>query len=322
VRRALAILVFGGVANAQPAPPPDGTPADTAQVPVQAPAPTPAEQLFIDGRALLESGEFEAACEKFEASVKLDPAAPGTLLNLGLCNERLGKTATALSWFRRAQFRAAETGMTDYEDVAKNNTFSLAVRVPTLTITFAKPPPEGWTLAVDGNPIAEVDLGHVEVDPHVKHVVELQTKGNPPVTTEVTLKDGETKPLVLDVPGPVVAARPPPPEKVYVEVDRGRTRRLVAYGVAGVGVALWGASLYVSLDAKDKLDNSEHPEDWQHYENVARWGGTSLFVGGALAIAGAGVLYFTAPGIERVERTAFAPVVSSDQLGVMVHGAF
>jgi tetratricopeptide (TPR) repeat protein len=110
----VALLAASGLAAAQPAAPPQPTPADPP--PAEAPAErTPAEQLFEEGRLLLDEGKPGEACAKFEASIKLSPDAPGTLLNLGLCNMRLAKTATALYWFRKAQFRAAETGMTDYD---------------------------------------------------------------------------------------------------------------------------------------------------------------------------------------------------------------
>lgn len=325
VRRVLAILLVCGVAGAQAEaqpqpdptqPQPDATGAVPAEVPVEAKPPTAAELAFEQGRQLLDAGEFAAACASFEASIKEDPNAPGTLLNLGLCNERLGKTATALGWFRKAQFRSAETGMTEYEEAAKTNTFSLAVRVPTLKITFANPPPPGGVVFIDSTQLSELDLARVEVDPHVPHAVELRVVGKPPIRSEITLKDGEAKTVVLPVPAP------PRPVKTVIEIDRGKTRRILAFALAGAGLGMWGASLAVTLDAKSDRQAEEHPENWQHYYNVARWGGTSLFVGGALAIAGAGVLYFTAPGIERVERTTFTPVVASDRLGVAIHGSF
>jgi hypothetical protein len=325
VRRVLAILWLSGaatVADAQPGQPPAApppAPADSpAPPPVEAPK-TPAELAFLEGRELLDAGQFAAACAKFETSLEQDPTAPGTLLNLGLCNERLGKTATALQWFRKAQFRAAETGMTDYEDVAKINTFSLAVRVPTLRITFANPRPAGSVVFVDNQQVADVDLLRLEVDPNVAHVVELRSDGKPPIRTEVLVKDGDTATVVIPVP----ARAPPQTVTTFVEVDRGKTRRVIAYSMAGGGVGLWAASLIVSLDAKRSREASERPEDWVHYKNVARWTGTSLFAAGTAAIGVAALLYFTAPGVERVERTTIVgPVVGGDQLGVAVHGAF
>src|SRR5262245_38878261 len=67
-----------------------------------------ADELFEEGRKLLNAEDPAGACEKFNEAIKLDPDAPGTMLNLGLCNEKLQKYRTALYWFRKAQARAAE----------------------------------------------------------------------------------------------------------------------------------------------------------------------------------------------------------------------
>lgn len=304
------VVAVAGTAIAQPAPPP----VDTAAAPVV--PPSPAEQAFLDGRTLLDEGKHAEACAKFEESLKLDPEAAGTLLNLGLCNERLGKTATALAWFRKAQFRAAETAMTDYEDVAKNNTFMLAVRVPVLRIVVTNAP--GATVFVDDKRIADIDLGKVEVDPGA-HVVELRIHGKEPVREEVTVKDGGKRDVALTI---AAAAPHPPPKQVVVEIDHGASRRLLAYVIGGAGLAMWGGSLAVSLVADDNYNASEHPEDWRDAQQLARFGGTSLFIVGTAAIVGAVVLYVKAPGVERMERTAVTPVVGSDQIGLAVHGGF
>src|SRR5687768_2423974 len=95
--------------------------------------PSDAEQanaLFLEGRELLTSKNTKAACEKFEASIALDPESPGVMLNLGLCYELLEKYATSLYWFRKAQSAAAEANLPAYEEEAKRHTVALAAKVP------------------------------------------------------------------------------------------------------------------------------------------------------------------------------------------------
>ncbi len=307
------VVALARAAHAQPAP--EAPPESPAEVPVEAPpapAPSPAEVAFAQGRELLDAGKPAEACARFEESIKLDPDAAGTLLNLGLCSQRLGRTATALAWFRKAQFRSAETSMTDYEDVAKNSTFMLAVRVPTLRILVSAKAPTGFTVFLDNKQVADIELGKVEVDPG-PHAVELRSPAATPVRVDITLNDGDKRDVTL---------APPPPKVVFVDVDRGVARRRLAYIIGGAGLAMWGGSLAVSLVARSDYRSSDHPEDWQDAKHLARYGATSLFVVGAAAIAGAVVLYVKAPGTERVERTALTPVVGHDQLGLVVHGAF
>src|SRR5687768_12791848 len=78
-----------------------------AEPPIDKPA---AVKLFEEGRAELQAGRPDAACKKFEQSIRKDPRAVGTLLNLALCNERQGKIASALALFVEAYDRATEAG--------------------------------------------------------------------------------------------------------------------------------------------------------------------------------------------------------------------
>src|SRR5262249_26050543 len=49
-----------------------------------------ADALFKEGRAAFDKGDYPTACAKFEASLVVDPAI-GTLLNLAVCEEKIGK---------------------------------------------------------------------------------------------------------------------------------------------------------------------------------------------------------------------------------------
>src|SRR5512142_799528 len=56
--------------------------------------PAAADRLFKEGREAFDKGDYATACPKFAESQKADPA-PGTILNLALCEERQGKVANA-----------------------------------------------------------------------------------------------------------------------------------------------------------------------------------------------------------------------------------
>ena len=64
----------------------------------RADATTEADALFDEGLKAMDAGDHAAACAKFGESQRLDPAA-GTLLHLGNCYEKVGKTASAWATF-------------------------------------------------------------------------------------------------------------------------------------------------------------------------------------------------------------------------------
>ena len=87
-----------------------------------------AQQLFDDGRVLLEAKRYPEACTKFAESQRLDPGG-GTLLNLAVCHELEGKTSTAWSEFRDALGQAVKDERKDREDIARAHIVDLAPRL-------------------------------------------------------------------------------------------------------------------------------------------------------------------------------------------------
>ncbi len=84
-----------------------------------------AEQLFRDGRELLDAGKTDEACEKFAASQRLAPAI-GTQLNLATCREKQGKTATAWSLFVDVESAAQRAGDAKRARFARDHEMALA----------------------------------------------------------------------------------------------------------------------------------------------------------------------------------------------------
>ena len=67
-----------------------------------------AESLFRQARDEMKQGNTASACPKFAESYRLDPSI-GTLLNLALCEETVGHTATAWTKLRQFLDAAPET---------------------------------------------------------------------------------------------------------------------------------------------------------------------------------------------------------------------
>jgi hypothetical protein len=301
-----------------------------------------ADELFEQGRKELNAAgddktKIASACEKFDQAIKLDPEAPGTMLNLGLCNEKLDKYKTALYWFRKAQARASETRLPDYETAAKEHTVDLASKVATIKIVFAGgAAPEGTKVKIDNDEIAPADYLHAEVDPG-HHTLVAGAPGRKIVTQEFDVegRGGQTLTLEL-VEG-----------SDTVIVDRGAGRRRAAIIIAVAGGALMATSGGISWWAKSRYriyasdgaamaggndggkfcktgscTTDEATEGANHYQHIARYYATPIFVAGLAASVGAIVLYVTAPDKERIDRTVFTPVVTPTDVGFALTRSF
>jgi len=285
-----------------------------------------AAQLFDAGRALLTAHDPAGACKKFDEAIALDPLAPGTMLNLGLCNEELGKFKSALYWFRKAQQRATEVDppLPDHEKAAKEHAAKLANEVATVQIAFARETPDA-VVKVDNEIIKPEDFHAVEVDPG-HHVLGASAPGMKNIRQEfdVTGRGGQALSLAF-VPGDNA-----------VIVDRGKDRRrngiivgiagAVVFGVGG-GLALYERGVYQN---HKETYNSPAPkggmkqdlDDANNAVKVTRYWGTGLVTAGLAGIGVAAFLYFTAPQPERVDQTVFAPVIAPDQIGFALTRSF
>jgi hypothetical protein len=296
-----------------------------------------ADRLFEEGRKLLPT-QPEQACAKFDEAIKRDPDAPGVLLNLGLCNEKIGNYKTALYWFRKAQVRATESNLPDYVDAAVAHTATLTKEVSRVNIQFTEPPPEDAKVKIDGEVIAAEDYPHAEVDPG-HHALDAGAPGKKIVHIEFDVpktpagQDGATIDLA---PIALVAG------ENTVIVDRGATRRKLAWGAAIGGAALMvaagGLSLYEHGQYCDQFTSNakcgddmalkpngageNHRDAANHAWRVTHYGATTIFAVGAAAVGVGIALYFTAPAKERIDRTVFVPAVSRDQLGFALSGRF
>src|SRR5690349_16906011 len=96
-----------------------------------------ADQLFTEGKALLPSNLIQA-CSKFEESLQYNPAAIGTLLNVALCDEKLGKLASALARFTEARDHAKEQNLAEHVRAAEDHIATLTPSVPHLAIQLTE----------------------------------------------------------------------------------------------------------------------------------------------------------------------------------------
>jgi hypothetical protein len=301
----VAAASMSAPAAAQTAPPGQPIATDTRAL---------AETLFFTARGLMEAGRYPEACAKLSESYRLDPAA-GTLLNLAVCNQKIGKIASAWGEFRDAQADARRMNRPDRETLAGDAIKLLEPELPFLEI---KVPPlvraiRGLEIMRNGIPIqgAAWDT-ELPVDPGDVEVVE-KAPGYKPKTLHVTVANKEHASLEA-VPLELAPIERPP-----VAFWTGRRAAGLLVFVAGAGAAVGGSLFGLAAENDKKNSDASCPI----YYGTMRCNQTGLDamssartaawisdVGFGLAAVGVGLgtyLFFTAGGQERPATTASSP---------------
>jgi hypothetical protein len=215
-----------------------------------------AAQLFKDGRADMQLEDWRAAEAKFAASHKLVPAM-GTLLNLAVCQARLGKTASAYHAFTEVAREAEHSGRKDRLDLA---TAEMAKIKPLLADAIIHVQPDvqtlpNFTVTIDGSPLpAPLFETRVNLDPG-NHVLLATAKGKKPWEYPLHIAPSEH----TEASVPFLADKPYDPNEVkvsLVEADRAakhRSARTAAFVLIGVGAASVATAIGLGIAAKVKM---------------------------------------------------------------------
>jgi hypothetical protein len=265
---------------------------------------------FVEGRRLMESGNFAAACREFEAAQKLDKDAPGVLLNLGACNEQQHKIATALRWYRQARVRAAEQSDTVSLAAAIDKIDRLQKLVTRLRLRPARPLPPATRVTIDGAPAPlddiELDAGH--------HEIELA--GGDVVTVHYDLDIDRERTISLALP----VTAPPGPAHI---VDAGASDRSHGVWLGAAGLGLLAASTGLAIEGKRRYDDATTAGDRSgrdRWRDIVRYGCTSMGVLGIAGLATGVVLYVRGTGKQHVETTV--AVQAGEVVGLVVDRRF
>jgi hypothetical protein len=223
-----------------------------------------ATQLFKEGRTLVEQGKVSEGCRKLEESQRLDPGG-GTLLNLALCHEKEGRSATAWAEFTEALGIAKKDDRTQRVELAQTH---IAALEPTLSRLIIQVPetsdsPE-LEIKRDGSVIRRAAWGTpMPVDPG-EHVVEASGRGK--IAWKHTITVGaktDTKTVV--VPSLENAATPPPsaapapigaPSPAPADT-RGPNRAPAGWVAIGFGAVGVGVGTYLGLRAMSQQKDAD-----------------------------------------------------------------
>lgn len=197
--------------------------ADTAQK-------AAAEVMFQDARRLFSEGQYAEACNRFARSQQLDPAV-GTLLNLGDCYKRMGKTASAWLAYRDA-ITLARTRADERRAAAEEEVRALEPDLPRVRIEFAGMVP-GVSVILNGEPVDPSNFSQpIPVDPG-DVTVEASAPAMRPWRLSVAIAAGNSKTVTVPVLEPINPPRHP--WATPLEVGGGVA---LAAGIVFGGIAL------------------------------------------------------------------------------------
>jgi tetratricopeptide (TPR) repeat protein len=288
-------------------------------------AASPAEESFQEGRRLFAEGKIDEACAHFAESYDM-VASSGTLLNLALCHEKQGKTATAWNEYRAAARLARNQGREDRAAVADESAKALEANLARISITAVEAVP-GLHVATEAGPLGDGGLKvEVPIDPG-SHKVTATAPGYLSWSATVEVKEAEQ--LTVQIP----KLEPEPLLPAFAQLADARsteTRRssvglyLGAGGVVSLaaGVALWSVAYSKLQSAKEactqgcsQADRDNRVSDIQTLKGVAigAW-----VVGGALVASGGYLVLRKGKGTNKTATVALDPSLG----GVLIQGTF
>jgi len=309
-----------------------------------------AEVLFRDGRALMNTGNYAAACPKLEESFAQDPAT-GTLLALGICQEHLGKTASAWATYAEVASRAKRDGRADREQAAREHMAALEPKLSRLTIVVDRnlAVVSGLIVKRDGQVVGPGAWGvGVPIDAG-EHVVEASAPGKRSFQSKIQVgaqNDAQTvnvPALEADpdaqrpAPGPTVAESA---KASHAEPQPGQSRagvRTAGLIVGGAGVVSLALSGIFALRAKSLNDDSKADGHCNAQNQCDSFGGekrddakgaanaatVALLAGSALTVTGVTLFVLgSAKPNERAARIEAVPMLGFRQAALTLNGRF
>ncbi len=265
---------------------------------------TTAEVLFDEGREAVRAGDYPRACAKFRESNRLDPA-PGTVLNLADCEERLGRVATAWTLYREVTQRVPASD--ERHGIALARAKALAPKLPKLTVALAPGSPVGTRVLRDGVELGAAALETaLPVDPGA-HTIVVEAPGRQKSSRQVSLSEAQSERVVVSAgpkaPGAPGADRPK-------ASSSKRTWGWVLTGVGAAGLSVGTVTGLMVLGEKRRVDDNCDPDKRCNQtgmdavdsgRTLGTVSGASLIVGG-LALAGG--VFLLVSGSEKQPETA------------------
>lgn len=207
--------------------------------------PVGAEALFNSAMALLDKGDWPAACAKLQASQELDPAV-STLVKLAQCKEHEGKLAEA--WYllqeayklNRAKEDQQAKRRQELEAYTSKLLAEIEPRVPKLRVVISNAP-DGMKVSRDGAEIPLSTLGQSLPANPGAHSILVEARGFVTARRSFTLAEGQALDVSIDLQRETARPVPAPAyttvDTPIAEASHGASRRTIGFVLGGVGVA-------------------------------------------------------------------------------------
>jgi hypothetical protein len=248
------------------------SPAAQAQAPAAAAAPTPDRQAaltrarsqFQQALSLETAEDWAGALSLFQqvAAIKLTPQVR---FHIGLCEDHVGRLASALGDYKLAAVEAQEANATEVAAQVAARLDELRARIPRVVIVRGKGA-EYATISLDGVSLGSSSVGNeLPVDPG-PHNVEAQARGFKPYNQTIQMAEKEVKKVevVLDaVSAEPAVVLPPPPGPGVETAAAPKKSKVLPYVIGGVGIAsLVASGVFFGLktSANNKLADKCGPD--------------------------------------------------------------
>jgi hypothetical protein len=203
----------------------------------------------------MTAGRYDEACPKFAESQRLD-AASGTLLNLAVCHEKQGKTASAWAEYNDVVAAARSEGNAERQKIGLERIHELEPKLCHLqVVATGDSAKHDLAITIDGVRLGSSAWGMaIPLDPGT-HDVAVSVSGTTPWSGRVTLA-GEGVTSVITV----VSQEPEAPRSAKSGDASGMTSRdpmsrQLMYIFGGTGVVALGVGTFFGLKAKSSWDD-------------------------------------------------------------------
>ncbi|CAN5347292.1 hypothetical protein BH09MYX1_BH09MYX1_39730 [soil metagenome] len=305
-----------------------------------------ARQIGIDGVRLADAGKCTDAVDKLARAERLFHA-PTTLGRLGECEVALGRVVEGTEKLRHVVRESLAPGapqaFVTAQDRARSVLEKASARIARLKIVVIGSGDADVAVRVDDQPISAAAIGVDRPSDPGDHVVEATAPGFLVAKQKITLKDGGSEVVTLNLvvdpnapknvpplPEPIVGPRAPvpagdPDHPKMVPADttaHNFVPAFVALGFGGAGLVVGSVFGGLALSAKSSLVDACSggrtcpPSAMSTYDRAATVSTVSTvgFVVGGVGVAAAIVLFIVAP-TKKLQSASLVPLLGAGYFG-------